>query len=79
MQKKNKRLRSRHLFFLHVLTRKKELRSSGLSSLHEIASQFQMRKGHARKDDNVSAMFKGDIKSMNRYMNRVALNTFSYF
>ena len=27
----------------------------------------------------VSAMFKGDIKSMNRYMNRVALNTFSYF
>ena len=27
----------------------------------------------------VSAMFKGDVKSMNRYMNRVALNTFSYF
>ena len=27
----------------------------------------------------VSAMLKGDIKSMNRYMNKVALNTFSYF
>ena len=27
----------------------------------------------------VKAMFKGDIKSMNQYMNRVALNTFSYF
>ena len=27
----------------------------------------------------VSAMFKGDVKSMNRYMNKVALNTFSYF
>ena len=27
----------------------------------------------------ISAMFKGDIKSMNRYMNEVALNTFSYF
>ena len=24
-------------------------------------------------------MFKGDVKSMNRYMNEVALNTFSYF
>ena len=27
----------------------------------------------------ISAMFKGDVKSMNRYMNEVALNTFSYF
>lgn len=27
----------------------------------------------------ISAMFKGDVRSMNRYMNRVALNTFSYF
>ena len=27
----------------------------------------------------VSAMFKGDVKGMNRYMNMVALNTFSYF
>lgn len=27
----------------------------------------------------VSAMFRGDVKNMNRYMNRVALNTFSYF
>ncbi len=27
----------------------------------------------------ISAMFKGDVKSMNRYMNKVALNTFSYF
>ena len=27
----------------------------------------------------VSAMLKGDVKSMNRYMNKVALNTFSYF
>ena len=27
----------------------------------------------------VKAMFKGDLKSMNQYMNRVALNTFSYF
>ena len=29
--------------------------------------------------DFVSAMLKGDERSMNRYMNRVALNTFSYF
>ncbi|MBR1472520.1 MAG: AAA family ATPase [Lachnospiraceae bacterium] len=27
----------------------------------------------------ISAMFKGDVKSMNHYMNKVALNTFSYF
>ena len=27
----------------------------------------------------VTAMFKGDVKNMNRYMNRVALRTFSYF
>lgn len=27
----------------------------------------------------VSAMFRGDERGMNRYMNRVALNTFSYF
>lgn len=27
----------------------------------------------------VTAMFRGDVRSMNRYMNRVALNTFSYF
>ncbi|MBR6222175.1 MAG: AAA family ATPase [Lachnospiraceae bacterium] len=27
----------------------------------------------------VSAMFKGDLRSMNHYMNKVALNTFSYF
>lgn len=27
----------------------------------------------------VSAMFRGDARSMNRYMNEVALNTFSYF
>ena len=30
-------------------------------------------------DEFVSAMLKGDVKSMNRYMNKVALNTFSYF
>lgn len=27
----------------------------------------------------VTAMFRGDVRSMNHYMNRVALNTFSYF
>jgi len=27
----------------------------------------------------VSAMFKGDLRAMNHYMNKVALNTFSYF
>ena len=27
----------------------------------------------------VSAMFRGDVRSMNHYMNEVALNTFSYF
>ena len=27
----------------------------------------------------VSSMFKGDVRAMNHYMNRVALNTFSYF
>ena len=30
-------------------------------------------------NDFVSAMLKGDIRSMNKYMNDVALNTFSYF
>ena len=27
----------------------------------------------------VTAMFRGDVRSMNHYMNKVALNTFSYF
>lgn len=27
----------------------------------------------------ISAMFRGDVRSMNHYMNKVALNTFSYF
>lgn len=27
----------------------------------------------------ISAMFRGDLRSMNHYMNKVALNTFSYF
>ena len=27
----------------------------------------------------VTAMFRGDLRSMNHYMNKVALNTFSYF
>lgn len=30
-------------------------------------------------EEFVPAMFRGDIRSMNHYMNRVALNTFSYF
>ena len=33
----------------------------------------------ANYNDFVKALLLGDIKAMNRYMNRIALNTFSYF
>ena len=33
----------------------------------------------AEFNDFIAAMFRGDLRSMNHYMNKVALNTFSYF
>ena len=50
----------------------------------EVRKMFEkMVSGWFKKDKSlnefVKAMFKGDLKSMNQYMNRVALNTFSYF
>lgn len=35
--------------------------------------------GTANYNDFVKALLLGDVKAMNRYMNRIALNTFSYF
>ena len=50
----------------------------------EVKKMFQkMVKGWFQKTsafhDFVSSMFRGDVRGMNHYMNRVALNTFSYF
>lgn len=50
----------------------------------EVRRMFsRMIKGWFGKDDTfnefVSAMFRGDLRSMNHYMNEIALNTFSYF
>jgi hypothetical protein len=50
----------------------------------EVKLMFEkMVKNWFEKDSSfnefVKAMFKGDLRSMNQYMNRVALNTFSYF
>ena len=51
---------------------------------YEVKQMFSdMIKGWFKKDNLlnkfVSAMFIGDVRGMNRYMNDVALNTFSYF
>ncbi len=51
---------------------------------YEVKQMFsKMIKGWFKKDNLlnkfVSAMFDGDLRGMNRYMNDVALNTFSYF
>ena len=51
---------------------------------HEVKSMFEnlIDGWFAQTEDFgefVSAMFKGEVRAMNRYMNRVALNTFSYF
>lgn len=44
---------------------------------------YKMVKGWFRKSSSfhefISAMFTGDVRSMNHYMSKVALNTFSYF
>ena len=50
----------------------------------EVKKMFQkMVRGWFKKDSSynefVKAMFRGDLRSMNHYMNKVALNTFSYF
>lgn len=50
----------------------------------EVKRMFiKMIQGWFRRDDSfnefVSAMFQGDIRSMNHYMNKVALATFSFF
>ena len=51
---------------------------------YEVKQMFsKMIKGWFQKDrlldKFVSAMFRGDVREMNAYMNKVALNTFSYF
>ena len=51
---------------------------------YEVRRMFgKMVKGWFRKEKAlskfVSAMLQGDVRGMNRYMNEVALNTFSYF
>ncbi|MBR1391897.1 MAG: AAA family ATPase [Lachnospiraceae bacterium] len=54
-----------------------------LTNLEVKRSFVKMVKGWFKKTrefgEFVSAMLEGDVKNMNRYMNRVALNTFSYF
>ena len=50
----------------------------------EVRKMFEkMVKGWFKKDRSmnefVKAMFRGDLRGMNQYMNKVALNTFSYF
>ena len=44
---------------------------------------FRMIRGWFQKSysfhEFITAMFKGDLRAMNHYMNKVALNTFSYF
>ena len=50
----------------------------------EVKKMFQkMVKGWFQKtsafNDFISSMFRGDVRAMNHYMNKVALNTFSYF
>ncbi|SFQ24351.1 PD-(D/E)XK nuclease superfamily protein [Lachnospiraceae bacterium XBB1006] len=50
----------------------------------EVQKMFsRMISGWFAKDDSfgefLSAMFAGDVRVMNHYMNRIALNTFSYF
>ena len=50
----------------------------------EVKKMFEkMVNGWFKKDRSmnefVKAMFRGDLRGMNQYMNKVALNTFSYF
>ena len=50
----------------------------------EVKKMFEkMVRGWFNKDSSynefVKAMFRGDLRGMNQYMNKVALNTFSYF
>ena len=50
----------------------------------EVKKMFEkMVRDWFKKDESfnefVKGMFKGDLRSMNHYMNKVALNTFSYF
>ena len=66
----------------HLAARQKS-RFTGLH-LREVKSMFEnlIDGWFAQTEDFgefVSAMFKGEVRAMNRYMNRVALNTFSYF
>ena len=52
---------------------------------HEVAIMFGrmvkgwFKKGHSNYNAFLKALFAGELKAMNAYMNRVALNTFSYF
>ncbi len=52
---------------------------------HEVGLMFTkmakgwFKKGHSDYNAFLKALLLGDLKAMNAYMNRVALNTFSYF
>lgn len=52
---------------------------------HEVSLMFSkmakgwFKKGHSDYNAFLKALLLGDLKAMNAYMNRVALNTFSYF
>ena len=52
---------------------------------HEVGLMFAkmakgwFKKGHSDYNAFLKALLLGDLKAMNAYMNRVALNTFSYF
>lgn len=52
---------------------------------HEVGLMFSkmakgwFKKGHSDYNAFLKALLLGDLKAMNAYMNRVALNTFSYF
>ncbi len=64
--------------------RQEELTYSLILTNYEVSRMFyKMIRGWFNQDSSfhefVSAMFQGDTRAMNHYMNKVALNTFSYF
>lgn len=74
-------LSSGYLKVLHVEDETYELALTN----YEVKRMFRkmvkgwFKKSGANYNDFIKALFLGDVKAMNTYMNRVALNTFSYF
>ncbi len=58
----------------HLMLTNKEVRFMFDSMIHDWFSDYD-----SGYNDFIKAMLEDDIKAMNIYMNRVALNTFSYF